>query len=55
MRTWGYGLGVWSAGYGPGEGLWCEGTTPPHGQTDTCENITFPQLCLWAVINQWWI
>ena len=22
-----------------------------HGQTGACENITFPQLCLWAVIN----
>ena len=24
-------------------------THTPHGQTDTCENITFPQLLLWAV------
>ena len=25
---------------------------PPHGQTDSCENITFPQLRLWAVIKR---
>ena len=24
-----------------------------HGQTDTCENITFPQLCLPVVYNPW--
>ena len=38
--------GCWSggclpAGGGPGRGC---------GQTDTCENITFPQLLLWTVI-----
>ena len=26
--------------------------TPPCGQTDTCQNITFPQLCLLAVIDK---
>ena len=26
-----------------------ECTPPPRGQTDTCENITFPQLLLWTV------
>ena len=24
---------------------------PPHGQTDACENITFPQLSLRAVMT----
>ena len=32
------GWGMVPGGYGP--------LPPPHGQTDTCENITFPQLRL---------
>ena len=27
----------------------CWDTQPPCGQTDTCKNITFPQLLLWPV------
>ena len=42
--------GVWSLGeYGPG-GLWSP-TSPMDRMTYTSENITFPQLCLWAVIK----
>ena len=32
-----------AAGYGP--------TPSPREQTDTCKNVTFPQLRLWAVIK----
>ena len=31
------------------EGGVCPGGVPPRGQTDTCENITFPQLLLRTV------
>ena len=44
-----------SRGCGPsGSGTWGEGSGPaPHENTmtDTCKNITFPQLRLRAVIN----
>ena len=29
----------------PLERTWYQDTLPPCGQTDTCENITIPQLC----------
>ena len=61
----GYGPGGMDLGYGLEAmvwGLWSWGRVmvrrhypPRYGQTDTCENITLPQLCLRAVINQWWI
>ena len=36
-----------------GGGSACQGAyTPPRGQTDTCENITFPQLPLRTVIKR---
>ena len=38
--------------YPPPEGTWDQAySATPCGQTDTCENITFPQLPLRAVIN----
>ena len=52
LRSRGYGPGgyghsrIWSQGYG-GKAI------PPPEQTDTCRNITFPQLRLWVVIRNW--
>ena len=38
-----------------GVSAWHEGCTPPpRGQTDTCENITFPQLLLRTIKIRWW-
>ena len=35
------------SGGSTGPGVWSEGTTlHPRGQTDTCDNVTFPQLRL---------
>ena len=33
-------------------GICLGGCTPPCGQTDTCENIFFPQLLLWTATSQ---
>ena len=51
--VWGSAQGVSSWGGLP-EGGVCPGGVhlpPPRGQTDTCENITFPQLLLGTVIK----
>ena len=42
--------GVYLGGVCPGGGLVSACTPLPCGQIGTCENITFPQLLLWAVI-----
>ena len=42
--------GICPGGCLPDTGWWC--TPPPCGQTDTCENITFPQLLLRTVKKQ---
>ena len=32
----------------------CNGADTPYGQTDTCKNITFPQVLLRAVVSRSW-
>ena len=34
--------------------IWCYHPSPSCGQTDVCENITFPQLRVWAVTRHWY-
>ena len=63
VSAWpGEGVSAWPGGIWPGGGGVCHGvsaqgvsargfTPPPCGQTDTCENITFPQLLLRTVID----
>ena len=44
------GVSAWG-GSAQGVSAWWGCTHPPRGQTDTCENITFPQLLLRTVIK----